>query len=463
MPWQVGCLCAAPRLITWATSGSRFDSGHVHFFLDLSPFVTDIIGMNDNEIRTIYQIPEANLETLRHEIAKLNRRASKLGVVPVTLTETGAVQVIEKKDDVTGLVVKTSKIIEIELVGQTPKFAGWTLAATLEHTPEGNIIRKVPSCTVDLMPFKQCTPKCQHCNLQRNRKDTYLVAHDDGRTLQVGHDCIRDFLGHASPQGLAAMAELLFSAGELCSMGEDCDFEGGGSRGKEYVYARTFMAYCARAIRQYGYVSRKAEQEAEMEGTYRASTKSTVMSWMFPPPDAECRRKMREKHCLDGEAWPTPSVEDVAKADAAREYAVSVLETKSDLTEFENNLLICSKLESLEFRTCGIAAYVVEYFRRATEKDAEQKQANNTHFGEIGKRYKKVSLTYLGCASFDSQWGTCFIHRLENEAGQRLVWKTGTELGYADGFKFVAAFTVKEHGEFKGWNQTKISRVVESV
>jgi hypothetical protein len=40
------------------------------------------------------------------------------------------------------------------------------------------------------------------------------------------------------------------------------------------------------------------------------------------------------------------------------------------------------------------------------------------------------------------------------------VWKTGTDLGYADGFELKATFTVKEHGEYKGWNQTKISRVV---
>jgi hypothetical protein len=71
-----------------------------------------------------------------------------------------------------------------------------------------------------------------------------------------------------------------------------------------------------------------------------------------------------------------------------------------------------------------------------------------------------VALTYLGCSSFDSQFGTRFIHRFENAEGQRLVWKTGTGLGYSDGFKVTATFSVKEHGEFRGWNQTKITRLV---
>src|SRR6185436_3993612 len=219
--------------------------------------------MNETN-KTIYQVLERNLANLKHEIAKLNRRAAKLGVPAITLRETGNVVTRERKDDITGLVTSVDRTIEIELLGTTPKFAGWTLAATLEHTPEGNIIRKVPSCPVDLMPFRDSKPKCEHCNLERRRKDTYLVAHDSGTVKQVGHDCIHDFLGHKSPQALADMAEILFSAGELCGLGEDEGF--GGSGGPEMIYARTFMAYCARAIRQYGYVSRKAMEEAEMSG-----------------------------------------------------------------------------------------------------------------------------------------------------------------------------------------------------
>jgi hypothetical protein len=350
------------------------------------------------------------------------------------------------------------RIIEVELVGTTPKFDGWTLAATLEHTPEGNIIRKVPSCPVDLMRYRDCAPECEHCNLERRRRDTYVVAHDNGTVKQVGHNCIHDFLGHKSPQNLAAMAELLFSAGELCGLGEGEGFGGGGA--PDVLYARSFMAYCARAIRQYGYVSSKAEREAEESGTHRDSTKTVVLSWIFPPRDESNKRKMAERHCLDGETWPEASAADIALADKAREYVVEKLGTKSDLSEFENNLLICAKLEAIELRTCGIAAYVVEYYRRDTEQAVAKAAVNNTHFGEVKKRYKAVSLRYLGCNSFDSQFGTCFIHKFENEAGQRLVWKTGTDLGYADGFELKATFTVKEHGEYKGWNQTKISRVV---
>jgi hypothetical protein len=225
------------------------------------------------------------------------------------------------------------------------------------------------------------------------------------------------------------------------------------------------MAYCARAIRQYGYVSRKAMEAAEMSGGRGcSSTKNTVMTWMFPPRDPVAKDRIRAAHCLDGETWPMPNETDSALVDVARDYIIDKLSGKMDLNEFENNLLICSKLEALEIRTCGIAAYVVEYYRRDTERAAEivRKQAtvNNTHFGTVKTRYKGVALTYLGCSSFDSAFGVCFIHRFDNAEGQRLVWKTSTSLGYSDGLKVTATFSVKEHGEYKGWNQTKITRVV---
>jgi hypothetical protein len=411
--------------------------------------------------KTIYHIPEGNMARLLKEIGTLNRRAIRLGVSPISITETGNVEIVENKDEVTGLVTSVTRIVEIALIGATPKFAGWTLAATLEHTPEGNIIRTVPGLSVNLMGYKDCKPGCEHCNLARNRKDTYLVTHDDGAIKQVGHDCIRDFLGHKSPQHLADMAELLFSAGELCGASEGGEGGSGGSdRG---IFARTFMAYCARAIRQYGYVSRKAMEEAEMAMRTNPSTKNTVLQWMFPPRDPSAKARIAERDCLDGERWPTPSEADSALVDIAREHVVNKLSAKCDLNEFENNILICAKLEALAIRTCGIAAYVVEYYRRdvaqAEERARKIANINNTHFGDIGKRYKSVSLTYAGCSSFDSAYGVCYIHRFDNAEGQRLVWKTSTGLGLSDGTKVTATFTVKEHGEYKGFTQTKISRV----
>lgn len=415
--------------------------------------------------QTIFNVADFRLQGLHWQIEKLNKRARKLGVTEVAIRETGKIEVEEIKNEITGFVVERRRWIEVEIIGDAPKFAGWALAATLDHTPEGNIIRKVPDCTANLMAYKNAKPVCEHCRKARNRKDTYVVVHDDGSIKQVGHDCIKDFLGHTSPERLGWLAELWFSISEISEAEEG--FEGGSGISRDRsVFVGSLLAHTARLCRYHGFISGAAAKAAIEAGRPPVeTTKESVLDIMFPPKDKDAQREIAKRFCVDGEEWPTPTEADTALAESARQYVIDQLENKADLTEFENNLLVAAKCEWIEFRTCGIACYIIEYFRREGEraekrKVTESKQATLTHFGEVGKRYRKVDLTYKGCHSFESAFGWCYIHKFDTADGSRLVWKTGTDLGYDDDAKIVATFTVKEHGYYKGWKQTKVSRVV---
>ena len=53
------------------------------------------------------------------------------------------------------------------------------------------------------------------------------------------------------------------------------------------------------------------------------------------------------------------------------------------------------------------------------------------------------------------------VQQFSTAAGEKLVWKSATDLdGVAGGAEIKATFTVKDHDEFKGHKQTKISRLV---
>ena len=140
----------------------------------------------------------------------------------------------------------------------------------------------------------------------------------------------------------------------------------------------------------------------------------------------------------------------------SRHYVLTTLSDKADLSEFENNLLICAKLEGIERRTAALPAILWSIF--AGRLNGKQSARGTL----VSSRYKKLALTYLGCSSFDSQYGTCYIHKFSEDAtGARLIWKTGTDLNLPDNHKMVATFTVKEHGEYNGWAQTQITRLVD--
>jgi len=403
-------------------------------------------------MKQIYWIAESNLFTLKNELARLNRRAAKIGAASITLVQLAGVKSQERRNEITNEVVSVERFLEHELSGETPKFAGWSLAAVIEHAEEGNILRKVPGCTVELPKYRQGLPVCEHCQLARRRNETFVVVHDDGTQKQVGRDCIKDFLGHTDPHAFARMSEILFSAGELCGGAEDSDFFGeGGSRAKEMLYVQTFLNYAACACRKLGYISGKREYESM--GAVR-STKSTALCWMNPTP-----KMMLNKHYF------RPEDSDVARAAVAHEYVLDTLSAKQPekLTDFEHNLLTAAKCEVVDYKSAGILAFIVEYYSREMEK--AKIAADEVYFGEPKARVRNQPIVFIKSTGFDTQFGHTFIYSFSVPAvpGARLVWMTGTEIDMAPGAEVLATFTVKAHEEYNGHKQTKISRLVYEI
>lgn len=130
------------------------------------------------------------------------------------------------------------------------------------------------------------------------------------------------------------------------------------------------------------------------------------------------------------------------------------------LNDFEHNSLVAAKCEAIEWRTTGIAAYIIAYYQREIEKELERvKQPISAHFGELKKRYKKQTLTYMGSGSTDSAYGVVWFHRFVTQEGNIAVWSTGTSLSkIAQGKVLTVDYSVKGHSEYKGVKQTYITR-----
>lgn len=100
-----------------------------------------------NTTMNTYNIPATNYPALVEAIEKLNRRAPKLGCEPIVINVLRQYEV-EKKSERTGLKYRQTWM-EIEVVGEAPKLAGWTLLAVIEMLETGeNLVRTVPGQTV---------------------------------------------------------------------------------------------------------------------------------------------------------------------------------------------------------------------------------------------------------------------------------------------------------------------------
>lgn len=311
---------------------------------------------NETEVRTLFEIPAENMEKFEAQIAKLSRRSVKLGMDPITAF---AFSHEEKPLGSTG---RTHRVYSVMLTAEAPVLNGWTFVARLDHANEtGTIIRMVPNTGVQLpTSFRTASTKCDHCNVNRYRRDTFVVREDaTGALKQVGSTCLVDFFGH-DPQKIAKRAELLSYAYE-CGRGYE-QFVGGDMR---FIGLEDFLTDAAYFVRTRGWVSGKAAFENSDLVSTKERTLSSINGWG------------------DSVEQTYPNADDKALAAEALAWAQSLSE-KATLSDYESNVLVIANATMIEPRSAGIAASIVGvYYNRRNEAAGARTQADLGSFEDV--------------------------------------------------------------------------------
>jgi len=244
------------------------------------------------EIREIFQVPQHNLSYLLAQVDKLNKKAAKLGCEPITVEEISRYDKTIVSNDVGYYrkVETTIRFVEVKVTGQAPKFNGWTFIATIEHNKASrNLIKCIPGIELDYK-YRDTPPDCHHCNTHRWRKKTYVCRNKDGSEMQVGSTCVKDFLGHKSPESIAWQCEML---GKIREMFYNPDSEEDGykiPRTAMRIPTRELFQITAQSIREHGWISKK--NAYERPDLYPCSTSDDIMDMLFPQPKEPSRIKL---------------------------------------------------------------------------------------------------------------------------------------------------------------------------
>lgn len=342
--------------------------------------------------------------------------------------------------------------ISLTLVGETPRFKGWTFSAVLQRLDEENIVRTVPGESIPSIYRTRCS-HCDHCNTNRKRNDTYVLRHDDGRYVQVGSSCISDFLGGDDAETIVLKAEILSLAESILEDGFGSSESLGPSRVEETSLIE-FLPYVAWSIRTDGWTSRTRAKE-----TGTASTAN--IAWMLTV-DAKARKRV---NCQLSE-------EDISISTKAVDWAESISddEVNSSTSDYLHNVRAVAKSGLASYRTAGIAASIVSTFVNETKRVKRQKL--DAHVGSVGervtfgvekkktKRIDKDPLELDSVFTYDTMYGLTTVLKFMTKEGATVVWKTGsTEISRLDvGKKYDVVGTIKSHDVYKNEKQTTLTR-----
>lgn len=414
------------------------------------------------EAQDTFKIPEENFSKFEAKIAKLNRRAIKLGVPVIDYTTVDVVEdwVRNTKTGTTNPVNPEREYGEdyvlfprlfkaTTVIGLTPKLAGWSFIGTLDHVSEaGVILRAVPG---EELPkaYREAQPVCDHCQAARRRKETFIVRNDEGTYKQVGRQCVADFLGGVDPKNVARALEYIYEA--LRTAGECEDELGGYGYADNRRYLKRVLAVTTAVIREYGWLSRSKARELDYAGA-PAATADIVSGLLYKNKlDDEDRKLLR-----------SVTEEDEAFAEQTIAWLTELRETSDDLNDYLYNLTTLAQSATISSKSFGLACSMVSTYQRhlgdliRREKWAEV-NAKSRYFGTVGKR-EVFTVTVLNVIFRESQFGVTKIHKLVTKDGNLATWFASAE-ALEQGKTYEVKATVKKHEEFQGVQQTVVTRV----
>ena len=363
--------------------------------------------MQEISIRN-FIIVASNKVKVERQLDKLNRRTNKLGLYPIDYVFGKA------------YINNNMLMLPVEVAGPLEvKFNGWEFIATIQHLDTGdNIIRKIKD--IDIPERFRNTPKnCDHCNINRYRKDTYIVYNKEfNQFCQVGSTCITDFLGGNSPDYILQLASI------IADMNSFINHFGIGSDHDMSYHINDILADTKAIIREFGWVPKYKANE------FIRSTASRVLDF-----------------CI------TPSEEDRQFASKACEWAENLTDEDVKSSDYLFNIRSIVRSGIVNIRTIGYAASIIS----AYEKTINNTKFISNHLGII-KEKKTFKLKVTASFVFDGMYGTSYKYIFTDEHGNIVTWNTTNCQDFDKECLYIIEGTIKSHVEYKGVLQTELTR-----
>jgi hypothetical protein len=384
-----------------------------------------------------YYIHHTMMPKVEQSIKKINKRAIKLGLSPVSIK---IVRTEWIKDD-----KKVPQLFNIITVhGESPKIDGWNFVGSIDRENGVPIIKDVPGSIGIPASYRHTAGICDHCGTARNRKKTYILYNETENVFkEVGSNCLKDFLNSRQPADIV----------EYISWWSDIDdwiqaFSGSenNEHEKEYIHLETFLAWTCAVAREQGWISAAAARDNETMPSYMVALK-----YMF-----------KDQNFLKYSKPLDVSDDDFVLANSIITWATKILPQKKNLSTYEYNIIELCKMESVTHRNAGLVASAYISYRKWQEQQEafkeRQKQNSASEFqGKIGEKIeRKITVTYV--RNIETSYGMSTLISMKDDDGNVYNWFAS---GVVDDFKIGDVVniraTVKKH---EIYNNNKITYVI---
>lgn len=375
------------------------------------------------------------MQATEAKVAKIMKRAQGKGF-------TGKLEVTSEATTRTHTAPSGHKVTEhgydVTITGAPPKYNGWTFLARIEWADGKPVTFNAPGTDGTTVDRASLQPgACDHCKQDRYRVHTFVVRHDDGRQVQVGSTCIKDFLGWD------ANTVQFFGDDDATSWLSDM----AGSLPPAYD-VETVLAFAWAAIKVNGFVR---------ASDYGYSTKAQVLDAIDP-------RDKRSRETAD--AIRPYVAESEAQAKRVRDFVLSA-DFGPTTSDYVVNLKNICEAGSVTAKMFGFLVSAPQAYARHQERTlvrkAETESATNEWLATPGERIT-VKATLLARRYFRGDYGTTTLYTFRTDTGHTVKWFCNAKaepFGDAeveDHATVELTGTVGKHDEYNGRKSTSLKR-----
>lgn len=385
--------------------------------------------------KSTYKVSEELKETFINKIEKIIKKGLKLEVKVSYHYVKEYFESISRN----GKTI-TTKYFEYEVVGETPQIHGYEFIAVCEFLNDHNLINQNPFIKTEIPEKFKTYRECDHCQYKRNRKHTIILRNvETNEFISVGKACVKDFLGCDDPHNIA-----LF----LNAFGEFNENDFMSCSGPSYVSIEEILNYAVAVINKFGFISKRRADEEEL-----TRTSSLVNFNIFPPMMMNSKQRKFLVEITD---------KDVEKAKTVFNW---FKENKQDLNSNNNYIYNLSLLVDEKYvkdsKIAIITSLVNMYDREMNNIEIEKAKKEGKVSEWIGKEKERIDfeITLKSIYVTEGYYGLVVIYNMEDENGNKIVWKTNKNNLMEEGNSYTITGTIKDHSEWKSIKQTNITRV----
>ena len=399
-----------------------------------------------------FAVYENDLAIVSKELDKLARKAERFNAEFSYHTGAKYPKIVRvfQKDYVNRTEVEVARYtipaVDVVVTSELVKMNGWEVLARVERLTGAGEKSETKNMVINFTPYIDqqwytIDFHCDHCGTKRQRSAVYICRNIDGREVQVGASCLKDYTG-IDPHSIISWATVKDIFEDL----DHVSYERSNHFNYRYYEIDKVFALACDIVSTYGYV------------------KSDM-------PDST---KLRLIHALESNTDPsdeavkkTALIIDWIKAnEAADNYRDSIV----------SNMYGPLNLGYIDGCRLGYAAYVPVAYDKEMEKRRLAAANPSQHVGEIGKRIKIVPKTAEVLTSWKTSYGsgyncvTTYLWKIVDENDNVFTWKTSNDVfvynknEYGDDdyhhpiMPSSIIGTVKNHTEFRGVKQTQLTR-----